>query len=562
MSPSCSTTSLQVVSSFAKQGSRSTTNDRRWFALTLAFVALLAPVTAVHAQQSTPERWAATIAPFVDSETVAVARVDLSRVDLAAVVEIFVETMQPPRETLAEIGGAQLVAQSLIRDLQRAGCDELYGLMSLSDLSGGPFFIAPVREGGNARAVAGLLFSGDADGPTKRPPTRPTTPAEALFGFEVCESIGDVVFAGRAATLERLRVARPVHRPDLTAVFAAVEDSTLQLALVVHEDYRRAAREMLPPLPPEAGGAHLGQLADQILWLAFGVELAPEVDMRLILKTQSADSAAALRQASESITAAVRSTLGGREAMPGLDAILDVFEPKVHGDQIEIGISTADGSLDRLNVALSPAIDAARGAAARSHCSNNLKSLALSMHNYHDTYKHFPAAASYDEQGQPLLSWRVQMLPYLDQQALYERFHLDEPWDSEHNRSLIAEMPGVFACPDVDLTAEGRTTYVVPIGKGTVFERLQGTKISEIRDGTSNTIMLVETDKEHAVIWTKPEELPFDPAQPIRGFGRQHGDVFNAACCDGSVRAISLEIDPDVVRRLMQYADGEAVPAF
>ena len=88
------------------------------------------------------------------------------------------------------------------------------------------------------------------------------------------------------------------------------------------------------------------------------------------------------------------------------------------------------------------------------------------MHNYHDVYKSFPAQASYDNKKKPLLSWRVHLLPYLDELALYKQFKLDEPWDSANNKPLIAKMPAVFRSPHIANAEPGKTTYLVPVGPG------------------------------------------------------------------------------------------------
>ena len=85
--------------------------------------------------------------------------------------------------------------------------------------------------------------------------------------------------------------------------------------------------------------------------------------------------------------------------------------------------------------------------AAASQCAQNLRVIGLATHNYHDTYGHFPAAAILDTQKRPLLSWRVQLLPFLDHDDLYKEFHHDEPWDSEHNKKLIAKIPKEFRFP-------------------------------------------------------------------------------------------------------------------
>ena len=95
-------------------------------------------------------------------------------------------------------------------------------------------------------------------------------------------------------------------------------------------------------------------------------------------------------------------------------------------------------------------------------CINNLKQIGLAMHNYHARHKTFPPAYTVDKDGKPLLSWRVLILPYLEQDALYKEFHLDEPWDSEHNRALIDRMPTTYLCPggSSKRADRGKTTYL------------------------------------------------------------------------------------------------------
>jgi hypothetical protein len=157
-----------------------------------------------------------------------------------------------------------------------------------------------------------------------------------------------------------------------------------------------------------------------------------------------------------------------------------------------------------------------RPTAADITCSNNLRSIGLALHNYHDTYGRFPAVANFDKEGKPLLSWRVLILPFLEQQQLYAEFHLNESWDSEHNKKLIPRLPAVYRSPDRKLEA-GQTTYLAPVyqsaqTEGTMFTgRAQGLSLAAVTDGLSNTILVADADDEHAVTWTRPDDLKYDP---------------------------------------------------
>ena len=144
--------------------------------------------------------------------------------------------------------------------------------------------------------------------------------------------------------------------------------------------------------------------------------------------------------------------------------------------------------------ALLPAAQAARMAARRAQSTNNLKQFGLALHNFHDVNGHLPPGASRDPEGKPLLSWRVALLPFLEQQALFNEFKLDEPWDSPHNQPLLARMPTIFAVPGAPPVEPGMTFYRGFSGPRTVFDaaRKDGVGFASFTDGTSNTIAIVE----------------------------------------------------------------------
>jgi len=195
-------------------------------------------------------------------------------------------------------------------------------------------------------------------------------------------------------------------------------------------------------------------------------------------------------------------------------------------------------------------------ASARARSTNNLKQIAIAMHNYHEVMGTLPPAAVCDKTGKPLLSWRVLILPYIEQEALYKKFKLDEPWDSEHNKKLIATMPRVYADPSSEGLKPNETTYRVFVGNGSAFSYLKGAKLTEFKDGTSNTF-LVATGKD-GVAWTKPDELEFDPekdATKLLGFP---GGVCAVSMADGSVRVLAKSIAKKTVHAAITASGGEA----
>lgn len=203
---------------------------------------------------------------------------------------------------------------------------------------------------------------------------------------------------------------------------------------------------------------------------------------------------------------------------------------------------------------VAPAVGRIREAANRLTSANNLKQIALALHNYEAANNALPAASVVDKKGKPMLSWRVMILPYLEQEELYKQFHFDEPWDSDHNKKLIDKMPKVFSMPK-NMSKPGQTHYRVFVGKGALWDWVTGTTFAQITDGLSNTILAVEA--EEGVPWTKPDEFEFDPKAALPKFGRFFKGGFNAAFADGSVRFIRHTLDEMTMKAMITMAGGE-----
>lgn len=199
------------------------------------------------------------------------------------------------------------------------------------------------------------------------------------------------------------------------------------------------------------------------------------------------------------------------------------------------------------------------GASGRMVSSNNLKQLGLAMHNYESAHGHLPTPASLGKKGKKLLSWRVEILPYIEQDDLYKKFHLDEPWDSEHNMKVFKEnpMPKVFELPGTTNLEDKKTHYQVFVGNGAMFEPTGPTKLTAIEDGTSNTFMVATAAT--AVEWTKPDDIEFDPKGDVSKLILWKDGVAMIAFGDGSVRAISEKVGDKILKAHITRGGGEVI---
>ncbi len=251
--------------------------------------------------------------------------------------------------------------------------------------------------------------------------------------------------------------------------------------------------------------------------------------------------------------------------------------------------------------------DLMKEAENRAIARRNLRSLAFAFHNYHNTYNHLPPPAITDKAGKPLLSWRVAILPYIDQDALYKQFKLDEPWDSVHNKKLLAKMPRIFAPIGVKPKESNSTFYQVFVGPGALYTAYhlpfgEGMRKREAGMGAlgggggfaggvgaqfngggfpggggfagggglgggmgegggmaPNRRMggppsfedfpsganntILIAEAGMAVPWTKPEDIPYDAKKPIPTLGGQFSTVINVAFADGNTRSLLKTLD-------------------
>lgn len=240
------------------------------------------------------------------------------------------------------------------------------------------------------------------------------------------------------------------------------------------------------------------------------------------------------------------------------DRIEEMLKPEVDGRTLTFNTKSTQqvsnaAVIGTLIGMLLPAVQQTRAAARRVGSMNQLRQIALACLNYESAHLRFPGNIT-DADGKPLLSWRVAILPFIEQNDLYSQFHLDEPWDSEHNIKLLDQLPEIYANLQVD--SDTKTVFLGFEGPGTIFEPEKKIGFGQITDGSSNTILCVEANPESAIEWTKPSDLKFDPEKDVTQVGDMRPSGFIAVLCDGSTHIVSRDLDQDTLKFLIQRNDG------
>lgn len=206
--------------------------------------------------------------------------------------------------------------------------------------------------------------------------------------------------------------------------------------------------------------------------------------------------------------------------------------------------------------ALAKPLNQIAAASKRSQAANNLRQNALAMHNFHSAMGGFPTSVMVHPETGKKYSWRIAILPFMERNDLYQQYDFSQEWDSPHNLEVTADMPDFFRA-DSDDEDSTNTSFFLLTGAGSVFGGEKALDFQEMADGSSNTIMAVEAIRD--VHWSKPEDIVIDPKQPFPNLGGFHEGGFNVTMMDGSVRFMSENVAPEVLRKLFNPTDGAIV---
>jgi hypothetical protein len=492
---------------------------------------------------------AQTFARCVDDSAVAVLRLDLKQVDAA--------------KRLAEFAGTGLVGIDLsslnslaatAQALQAAGANTVCAVFMPAPLSDrNPYYVAIVEPGRDVPALVRQIE-------TKTPnPSRLFVLAANVESFAAVAAFGDAVVAGDRHVVTRLKKRAPAHRPELESAWGAAGSAPIALLLVPSADQRKAFEETLPELPQMIGGGSTAILTRGLIWAA-ATYTPDDQSLELTVQSQSPAAAAAFGHYLRDLPGKLQGVSWIKTLFPE-GRLPDALVPIVKSDKLRLSVKRSDPGVGVLEQAFAEASKAVRSSLWRTTRRDDLKSIVLAMHNYFDVHHRFPAQAIHDKNGRPLLSWRVQILPFIEESNLYHEFHLDEPWDSEHNKKLIERIPRIYRWPGLLQRDYGKTTFLGAAGKRAFFQGTEGITIRQITDGTVNTLMVVETPASQAVVWTKPDDFDVDAGQ-LHERLFQGRDSFGAAMCDGSAHVIGKATTEDTLRAFFTINDGEVIPPF
>ncbi len=383
--------------------------------------------------------------------------------------------------------------------LEMKNVAEAYLLFSASDTSHVPFTRDPI-----------VVLSADTN--------QTVAEEDGGDGLGQTRKVGAAMVAGNLARLNFDRLGKPSDaREVFRAAFSALDPAPLQFAVYLNADRRRSIKEF--------GLAELERLFPvdthrlaEVDWISGSAYPAGAAGIEFLFHVADGEDANATKTA-------IRKSIEDRLSAPlEIQSSSDVNDRTL---RVQLGASAGSRQLQTWSVE-----------AKRKIANSRLRRIALGLHNYHSAYSRLPSAVITGKSGEPLLSWRVALLPFLGkaEYALYQKFRLDEPWDSEHNRPLADQMPDVFAV-DASAANANRATVVIPVGEGLFFDGEQP-KFGDVIDGISNTIMVFETSDKHAEIWSKPVNLTPSPSNLDEVLGGHFGEEAVVVHGDGSIHWI------------------------
>ncbi len=478
------------------------------------------------------------LSKLVERPSALVVDIDVSKLDVNAAFAWVTQRAGAAEENHALQAPAQM-AGGLVESLKTAGVKHLYVLVPTRVINdGGPLVVIPCSDVAAVEGLAAMLLStSGADSVLKihkRPGLVLVGPQKVVDRLDAAaeDAAGD-------ARNDLLQPLSDPQRKDHLAVFSLADAYRQELVAIWPDSLPADAPLQLSPR----------QLASDIQRITLSWNLPPEVAVDVTVEAVDVAAAERVEKALESVLTLVSAHANEEQDAASVAAIL---KPQRDGEHVKLQFNEA--SIDAL-------LAQAKGLARITHRSqsvNHLKQIGLAIHNYHDTYRHFPPKYFIDRQGQPLVSWRVAILPYIEQQALYQSLKLDQPWNAAANAKFSAVVIPTYADEGGDDL--NKTRFRVPVFPGSAWDGEGPPKtFQDITDGTSNTIAVIHAPAEAAVSWADPAEWKISPDDPMKDVFGDREEVA-ALFFDGSVRTLQRnELDNKKLSAMLTIAGGEVI---
>ncbi len=463
------------------------------------------------------------------SDSLALLRIDVQAMDAAALLS-FLEPFVP-EPAKAELNLASMVAQGITSQLRTAGVGEAFVVLSASDLWRKSFILIPCSD---ALTVANLFQMAT----TQFPPE---------VQYVVHQEKGWVWFAAREVidkykSTEKDETAFEKLLQSLRSQIETPSDQSHRIAIQIPDRLRNDFSLLLPlNKATPVGNIPLRQLSVDVIRTVLDFRLPPQIAVDLHLTCADAP---ATDRTHDTITTIL-------QQLP--DEIETIKVPKATVSTVGNVLTVSMGSPELVPF-ISNVLIQLQLRAQSMEVSNQLKQIGLAIHSYHDQHQYLPPKYSVTPEGARLLSWRVHLLPFLGEEALYKEFHLGEPWDSEHNKKLIARMPAFYGV-GTDGLPPGSTRIQFPMIENSLwFGQGPPRKLSDITDGLSNTIIASYCDKVHASTWTQPDDYLLTDSV-INTDATTHYVLL----ADGSVNRLPTTVTLDRLRPRLTHASGDIV---
>lgn len=482
--------------------------------------AILATISSgLRAQDKTP---ADLVSPYLDETTLGVAWCDVEQLDILAIASLAKNYNVPVDES------AYSYATEVVKGLKQTGVQKVYCVLDVGSLmeSRPPLFILQTKPGADLSVVQALV-----------------TPFLVPADISVAKD-GEVLLLGTKKILERKQGHPAVKSERLQKQMAAANKSNA-ICIAPSASLAEALRMTM--------GIGAGEGDKQPAAVKMLMLFAPMEGMRINSTTLHEGVHASVDFDSPEKANRFKKDLG---------LVLQEVE-KIDVEKVlpQVKDSSAVWALEdgaRFSEFIKGFAKQLSSGAVKGTSANNMRQIALALHNHESAFTILPPQAVVSPDGKRLLSWRVLLLPFLDRNDLYDRFKLDEPWDSANNAALIKEMPKFFARPGSDPTL-GKTPYVAPLMKESFFGRPGAPPaFKDILDGTSNTIWIIEAPAEFEVTWTKPDDWEVKGVESIQVFLKANPELL-VSMMDGSVITLPATVTADTILKMFTIAGGEVV---